>query len=675
MSLKKKCGGTRLRKDAIGFLSVCAVVMCATVLTIPIGAIMGILTDAAAAETKEPTKLRIGFMQSIDSMNPYVGLNDASYIFYGLVYDAMNVIDNKMNPTPDLAKRIEAVPLSDPAMAGMPYGSIWEYEITPNAYFTDDEPFTADDVVYNIWLNAEVTHYDSMWAYQPYSYFMKEAWKVDDYTVRIKFWNRLTGEPTPASYAYIVSIPMLPKHCLENFPFSYIGMDWPGVFNDTFSPGMPIVGTGPFMATPDIYSEWLAGNHITLVKNPNYHWAVDKGENYTVKFDQLIMRFFQDSTSMVLALKNGDIDVAAYPPTAYQSMKNDVEDGKLKNITCFDGRKVTQYWTEIAFCMNDAGPNPSRLDPIVRQALQKATNKQYIIDNFYGGLGDAATTLIPPVNEKWHYEPNATEKAKFNFSLAEARDLLEANGYIDVDSDGIRECTINSPAAQEGWVPEGKKMIYEMLVRKEYPEEKDIAQYLKDQWKQIGVTINYLVEEEVTMASTAYSYAYDTLIWYWSADIDPNYQLFTLSSYAWNGWSDCKYGSAEYDAAYTSSVMTMNETARKNFTDEAQRVFYNDSAYILLAYGYQTYAWRNDTFSGWGDWAVDPGRSVDNFWMGNPLWFDLVPLTPPPDEGLPWVYIIAGAVIAAAVVVGVAYYVMRGKKKEGSIKDKSPLGE
>jgi PKD repeat protein len=48
-----------------------------------------------------------------------------------------------------------------------------------------------------------------------------------------------------------------------------------------------------------------------------------------------------------------------------------------------------------------------------------------------------------------------------------------------------------------------------------------------------------------------------------------------------------------------------------------------DSPYIILAYPYQTYAWRNDTFSGWGDWAADPGRSLDNYWTGNQLFFDL----------------------------------------------------
>jgi peptide/nickel transport system substrate-binding protein len=583
-------------------------------------------SDKLTKNSSTSSELRIGFLQSIDSMNPYVGLNDASYIFYGLVYDALNVIDNKMQPTMDLAKNVTQVPTTDPYMVAhnMPAGSVWEYEITQNAYWTDGEPFTADDVVYNIWLNAEVTHYDSMWAYQPYSYFMHEAWKVNDYTVRISFWNRETGVPMPCAYAYLISIPMLPKHMLENFAYSYIGMDWTGVFYDTQSPGMPIVGTGPFMATPNIYSEWLAGDHITLVKNPNCHWAYDYGK--TIKFDKLTLRFFQDSTSMVLALKNKDIDVASYPPTAYQSIRSQVESGTLANVSVFNGPKITQYWTEIAINENDAGPNPSRLDPVVRQAMHMATNKQYIIDNFYLGLGEVGTTLIPPINTQWHYEPTDAEKANFAYNLTAAAALLQANGYIDVDYDGIRECTIDSPAVQMGLVPDGTKMVYEMLVRKEHPEEKYIAMYLKATWAQIGIVINYLVVEELTMSGAAYSYAYDTLIWYWSADIDPNYQLFTLSSYAINGWNDCHYASPAYDRAYTYTVNTTDPVQRKQWVDEAQRIFYNDSPYIILTYPSQTCAWRNDTFSGWGNWSLDPGRSIDNFWMGNPLFFDLSPL-------------------------------------------------
>jgi len=631
-------------------------------------------------------------MQPIDSLNPYVGLNDASYIFYGLVYEALDVIDNNMDPTPDLVKGgddlslgVWTVPVeydSDPKLVGMPYGSVWQYNLTENAKWTDGEPFTSDDVIYNINLNAEPSHYDSMWAYQPYSYYMHEAWKVDEWTVRISFWDRVTGDPIPAAYAYLVSIPMLPKHLMEQLPggFSYIGMNWTGVFSNALSPGMPIVGTGPWMADPTIMADWTAGDHIRLLRNPNYHWKLDKPGAPDIKVDELIMRFFQDSTSMVLALKNGDLDIAAFSPTAYDSIKEDVESGDLNNVTAFDSPKITQYWTEIDFCMNEAGPNPSRLDPVIRHALHMATNKTYIVNNMYLGYAEPGTTLIPPINSYWHYEPTAAEK--FNYDLTAANNLLEANGYVDVDSDGIRECTISSTAVQMGWVDEGQKLVYQMLVRKEYPEERDIAQYLKTQWEQVGVLVQYLVLEEITLSSIAYSYAYDTLIWYWSADVDPNYQLFVVTRSAWSGWSDNKYYNPAYDENYSKSVTTLDRAERKTYVDNCQKVFYDDSAYIILAYADQTYAWRDDKIVGWGDWVNDPGRSADNFWMGNPLWFDLKSAIdddqPPPPDGEPdWTMIAVGAAVAAIVIIAVVYLVMRGRKKEGSLREEpeSPLGD
>jgi len=660
-------GELNLRKRVLRFLSVCAVVISVTVLSVPIAGLMGVLGTVEAAPE---TELRIGFMQEVDSLNPYIGLNDAAYVFYGLVYDGMNVIDNQMNPTPDLATGIWAVPTTDPEMqiTGAPYGSVWQYNLTTNAQWTDGEPFTADDVVWNIRLNAE--NYESMWAYQPYSYFMKNAVKVNESTVRISFYDRVTGTLMPASYAYLISIPMLPKHKLQDMNAFSIGFNWSGVFEGT---DMPIVGTGPFMSSPDIRAEWLSGDHITLLKNPKYHWKTDKPGAPEIKFDKLTMYFFDDSTAMSYALQINQLDVAAFPPQAYRAIKNGVASGSIGNVTTFDGPKITQYWTEIGINMNQAGPNPSRLDRTIRTAMAMATNKSYIVENYYLGLAKEGSTLIPPVNSYWHYEPNATEK--FSFDIAAANALLQSAGYIDVNGDGTRECTSTSYAVRERLVNESMPLQYQMLLRREYPEEKDIAMYLESQWAQVGIDINYLIVDESTLSTMVYGYSYDTMIWYWSADIDPNYQLFVQAKAAWNGWSDNMYLNEDYEENYTKSVNTLDRDQRKVFVDNCQRVNYLDAAYIILAYPYQTYAWRDDTFTGWGDWAADPGRSVDNFWMGNPLYFDLVPIITK-DPPINW-WLIGGAAAGIAVVVAAVVILRtRGKKKEGSIKDESsPLGD
>src|SRR5262249_41737702 len=52
------------------------------------------------------------------------------------------------------------------------------------------------------------------------------------------------------------------------------------------------VGTGPFML-----KEWVRGDHITLVRNPNY-WM--PGKPY---LDQIIFKIIPDSSARVLALK------------------------------------------------------------------------------------------------------------------------------------------------------------------------------------------------------------------------------------------------------------------------------------------------------------------------------------------------------------------------------------
>ena len=598
--------------------AVLVAVVTAFILAVPLGGILGVMRGAQADPSE--TVLRIGFLQRIDSMNPYIGVNDASYILYGLVYDAMNVIDNQMQPTPDLALGVWAVPLSDPEMqmSGEPYGSVWQYNLTDQAFWHDGEPFTADDVVFNLNLNAH--NFASMWAYQPYSFFMKDAEKIDEQTVRLHFYNRVTGDPMPAAYAYLMSIPMLPKHKLENMDPFTIGFNWTGLF-----PGEnpPLVGTGPFMATSQLSSEWLAGDHITLVKNPNYHWKYTKAGAPEIKFDKLVMYFYDDATAMTYSLENKHIDIAAFPPTAYRNIKSDVASGNLKNITTFDGPKITQYWTYIGINANLAGPNPSRLDHNIRSAMAMATNKSYIVSQYYLGLADEGTTMIPPINSYWHYEPNATEKIPFDIEAA--RNLLEANGYIDIDADGIRECTAGSYAVTQNLVPEKKKLTYDMLIRREYPEEKDIAMYLQNVWGQIGIQLNYRIVYEAQLGTEAYGYAYDTFIWYWSADIDPNYQLYVQTKNAWGLWNDNRWTNDTYEQNYTKSVTALDKAQRKEYVDNCQRANYLDEYYMILAYPYQTYAWRDDTFTGWGDWAADPGRSMDNYWMGNPLFFDLLP--------------------------------------------------
>jgi len=649
----------------------CLVLVSATILTVPISGMIGIVGKATAAP--EESVLRVGFMQLVDKLNPYTGLGDAAYIFYGLVYDAMQSVGNDLEIVGNLATDCYPVPASDPLLiaSGEPYGSVWEYKISQNATWHDGEPFTTEDVVWNMELSCDEANYENMWAYQPYAYFMNYAEALDEETVRIHYYDRDSGEPKPCAYANLICIPMLPKHLLEDVPVANIGFNWPGVFNETVS-DYPIVGTGQFMGTSEIYDEFLNENYLTLVKNPNYHGLADWGVE--VKFDKLIMKFYDELSALDTALRVGEIDIAQLPPQAYYELKEDVADG-LENIDTYDGLRITQYWTEIGINMDyTGGPNPTRVDPAVRKALAMATDKEHIVENYYMGLAEPGTTLISPVNELWHYEP--TEDEMIPYDLEAARQLLTDAGYIEPSPGATRLASATCMPVSELWVEEDTPLTYDMMTRNEYPEEYEIAKYLKTEWAKIGVNLNIRQMLEDQLSKECYLFGYDMMIWYWSADVDPNYMLFCEASPSYGGWCDNVYYNVSYEENYSKSVEALDPVERLEAVYNCQRVHYEDVGYIILAYPYQTYAWRTDTFTGWGNWETDPGRSFDHFWTANPLFYDLEYIAPPPDEPVPiWVVLAAvGAIVA--VVVGLIFWKKKGKgEKKEDTGGESPLGD
>lgn len=676
-----KEGGTHLDRRFGKLLSVSLVIVLAALLAIPITGLTG--TARAQAAQDEETVLRVGFMQYVDSLNPMVGLSDAAYVYYGLVYDTFHTVENNFDVIGNLAVPggTRPVPLDDPQMiaTGEPYGSVWEYDLTMNARWHDGEPFTIEDAVWNINLNAD--DYESMWAYQPYAFYMRHAEAVDQDTLRIHYFERQpdgTGDPKPASYAYLLCIPMLPRHKLQDMTAFSIAFNWTGCFAGE---NPEVVGTGPFTAEPGIYNDWKAGDKITLIRNDNYHWGEDRG--MYVKFDKIELNFYSDSTALSLALRSGDIDIAQLPPQSYRQVKEDVESGALDNVITFDGLKCTQYWTEIGFALDETSGvgNKARFDPAVRQALAMATNKQYIVNTYYAGLAEVGTTLISPVNE-WHYEPTADELIPFD--IAAANQKLEDAGYRFPEGGGtVREVTADSLAYQKYGVPIGTKLEFDMLIRQEYPEEREIANYLVQQWLDVGVHLDYLVYEEVAFSTIVYSFDYDCMIWYWSADADPNFMLFCQSDKCIGGWSDNAYNSPRYNENYSKSVEEMDPVQRRVYTDNCQRINYEDCGYIILAYAYQTYACRTDNFKeeSFGDWEAYPCQSFDHFWTGPQLMFMLEPVgdepPPPPDgdddDGGLILYVGIGAGVAVAVIV--IFALLMTKKGKGGVKPEGPPGE
>ncbi len=77
----------------------------------------------------------------------------------------------------------------------------------------------------------------------------------------------------------------------------------PDFKDNKYATGGPpaMVGTGPFM-----FKEWVPGDHVTLVKNPDY-WDKAAGGPY---LDQITFKPIADTTATLNAIQSGDVDLA-----------------------------------------------------------------------------------------------------------------------------------------------------------------------------------------------------------------------------------------------------------------------------------------------------------------------------------------------------------------------------
>lgn len=573
----------------------------------------------------------------IDSLNPLIGWTEASWAFYGLIYDALYSPDENLTSQPNLAVSCEVLNENK---------TLWRYHLNENAKWHDGVSFTADDVVFtiNYFLTEDIYMFDS-WVGYPDLSFILDVTKVDNYTVDIQFQY-----PWPALYNAL-NFPIFPKHIWEEIS--------PEEAQSTYENSNPI-GTGPFKAGPELYNDWLQGESVTLYKNPNYHLGAPE-------IDGVQFVFYNDMSVMVEALKRGDIDVAWVSPDAYVYLT----ENPPPNIETLAGLMSTSYWTDIGFNMDETAEslNPLRLDWNVRAAIAHAINKTYIVERYYRGLAVEGSGLISPNIPFYHYEPTSEEKLEYNITLA--NEILDESGYTWTGTHGE---SVRAAGPENPYAPEGTTLEFDIVVREGYTEEQQIALYVAEECRKIGVYINIYVVDEDTLIDRIYSSDVDMFIYYWADPPDPTYLLSLLTSHQVGVDSDVFWSDPEYDELWIEQLQTTNLTKRQELVRECQRIAYGAYAgkgipYIILAYLYQTLAWRTDKFEGWPtEWEVPNGKDLSHCWYNPPFFMDLTPKvseTPAPPQRQ-WyedpMYI--GVLIVVVIVIITAGLLLWKRKKK-----------
>src|SRR6266704_1009172 len=538
--------------------------------------------------------LKIGFLESVDSLNPFQGLNDPSYLLYGLVYDYLFSFDEDGNYVPNLAlsASCDAVCMN------------WTYQIRQGVTWHDGTPFTVDDVVFSINYNSQSLFH--LWAFEPY---MNRIVQCSG-----KYPKQGCGaySNSPWNVTVYFDRPFVPGKSL--FVPIIQEAQWKGVSPQqaqySFANPNPI-GTGPFVADAAIYTEYQnqPAEALHLFKNPNYHPVGN--QIAPTQIDNIYLQQFQDESTMAISLLRGDIDLAKMTSAGIGTVIGQ------PNIGTQEGLLSTQYWNEIGIEQSDPGNkntplNPARWDVNVRRAMAMATNKDYIVSTIYQGKGARGDSLMSPITPEWWYDPTSDPGANLTFDIAAANALLDAAGYTATWSDSTgtyraassditlsiqtNACLCPNPTNVTKVVPAGQHLEFKM----------DVVSLAED-----------------ALSAEVYGGQTDTYIWYWSGDPDPNYLLSIESGYTLDGWNDNFWNNRTYNQLYVDHLAATNPTERQSIVRAAEKLNYESATYIIYIFPFGEWAYRTDLWTGWGDWNAHPYRQIDAFWGANPLFFDL----------------------------------------------------
>ena len=324
----------------------------------------------------------------------------------------------KIISLPDLASEVPSTTNGDISADGLTI----TLKLKPNLKWSDGQPITSKDILYTWQMNVD-----------PKNAVLSRGG-----------WSQITGIDTPDDQTAVVHF-----QC----PLSALGYALRGRSQTTGSPLLPqhllqgkkawrkiriafaTVFSGPFMV-----KEWVAGDHMTLVPNPNYWQGAPK-------LSQINIKFVPDPETALAALKSGDADfvpdLAASDLPTLKQMNSDTSgkvvsrsdgSGDFEHLFFDLGTTAGQQENGQTVGQSDVNGFCPFQDPNVRKAMALGMDRDtYIKTLLFGGAQNIAT-LWP--NSIW----NDSSLTPYPFDPTTAASLLDTAGY-KVGSDGIRAGT------------------------------------------------------------------------------------------------------------------------------------------------------------------------------------------------------------------------------------------
>ncbi len=456
-----------------------------------------------------------GSIGDASNLIPILASDNSSHEISGMIFNGLVKYDKDINVVGDLAESWDI----------SPDGLVITFHLRKGVKWHDGQPFTAEDVLYTYQVTIDPK---TPTAYAGDFLKVKKAEVLDPYTFRVTYDKPFA----PALMSWGAAI--YPKHLLAGKDISQSPL--------TRRP----IGTGPYK-----FKEWVTGQKIVLVSNPDYF----EGRPYT---DGFIMRIIPDMATMFLELRANGIDQMGLTPLQYT---------RQTEAPLF--RKNYNKYRYLSFSYTYLGYNlksPLFIDKRVRQALAHAINREAIISGVLLGLGKPATGPLKPGT--WAYNPNVRT---YPYDPQQARALLAEAGWKDTNGDGILD-------------KDGQPFSFELISNQGNEVRGKCAEIIQENLAQIGIDVKIRILEWAAFVNDFINKRrFDATILGWTIPMDPDlYDVWHSSKTRMEELNFISYANPEVDTLLEKGRSTFNQKERKRCYDRIQEILAEEQPYNFL---------------------------------------------------------------------------------------------
>ncbi len=459
---------------------------------------------------------------------------------------------------------------TEPALAKSwkmsPDGLRYTLQLRHGLRFSDGQPFDADDVVFTFKAYLDESVHSPQRDLLIVGDKPISVTKLDQYTVVFQL-----SRPYAAADRLFDSLAILPRHLLEEtYKAGKLAQAW-GL--DTSA--LQIAGLGPFRL-----KEYVAGQHVTLERNP-YYWKADRDGRRLPYLDQITFLFVANADAEVIRFKAGDTDV-------------------INRVSAEDYSLLEKDQSAQSFRVRDIGPSlefnflffnlnsklPAQSSALARkqaawfrqvkfrQAISQAIDRDAITRIVYRGRGTPLWSPVTSANNLW-LDASIAHPAR---SLQNAKTLLQSAGFSWKPEGSLVDAT-------------GTPVEFTILTSTSNAQRLKMATMIQADLKDLGIQADVVPMEFHSVLDRIFqTHDYEAAILaLGGGDVDPNSEMNVWAStgndHVWDigeahpstSWE------TEIDQLMEKQLSTLNPESRKALFDRVQEILAEQLPIICLA--------------------------------------------------------------------------------------------